>query len=167
MEIQEVVQAPVEIKDVDPQLSCQIKYENKYKKIFFLAVILLLGLSGFFVYQYLQKDPVIYEKEERSGACLDRKGTCSQLVTLHSSGRMILQGKQNLEKQVSNTQIVEFKDYVKNTGLLNKKCKEINDAAMDYFAVYHLKLFNKKKGNLLSILRIRYSFARSNNRCSK
>jgi ABC-type enterochelin transport system ATPase subunit len=58
---------------------------------------------------------------------------------------MILQGKQNLEKQVSNTQIVEFKDYVKNTGLLNKKCKEINDAAMDYFAVYHLKLFNQKK----------------------
>jgi hypothetical protein len=91
----------------------------------------------------IQNDEVIlFEKSEGWGPC-PPNSICHQSTKLYYSGKLVLAGEKELQKQLSQEIINDLIKKIKVTGVMDKDCS--SQMVLDYGATYKLNIDGQGK----------------------
>ena len=121
----------------------------------FLAPIIVLATvvgGGIIFYQnwyYPEKklkdnDLILFQKDESWGPCPPEFSACQQVTKLYYSGKLILEGEENGEKQLETETVEKVINKINSTDIINRDCSA-ELPLPDYLAIYNINLDGKNK----------------------
>lgn len=91
-----------------------------------------------------EPNTILFEKNEGWGPCGPSDvDVCTQSTKLYYSGRLVLEGARQLEKQLDARQVNAIISKIKETGIMIKECPTL--AVLDYSAAYKLVVDNQER----------------------
>lgn len=96
-------------------------------------------------HEELQKDQLIFEKDESWGECASNDPSeCHKNTKIYSSGKMIvIEGKKTKELRIDSSGINQIKSQIRNSDIFNKTCEP--KMIMDYWVDITISLDDKIK----------------------
>jgi len=107
--------------------------------IFAFFLVILVGSLNWI--QYGRYGEILFEKKESWEQCPSYK-ICNQSTRLYYSGKLILEGEKNIEKDINAETVKKIKDRIKLAGIMDRDCW-IEEPLADYSAVYNFNLDGK------------------------
>ena len=90
-----------------------------------------------------KNDTVLLEKRESWGPCPSIEYKCYQSTKLYYSGKLILEGSNDTEKQLDKNSFDRIINQIKASQIFDKDCYA--QEVLDYGATYKLNLDGRKK----------------------
>lgn len=113
-----------------------------------ILVIIIVSLAVFILQKQEDKiiiqngDTLLFEKDEVWGPC-PPDFICHQSTKLYYSGKLILEGATELQKQLEPKEINSLIEKIRLTNVMNKDCSA--PIVVDYAATYKLTVNNQEK----------------------
>jgi len=90
-----------------------------------------------------KNDLILFEENESWGPCPPDM-ICGQTTKFYESGKLVLKGEKNIEKQLDKETLEEIKSQIKSSGIMDKECSG-KFPLPDYSADYTLNFEGKIK----------------------
>ncbi|KKW00600.1 hypothetical protein A3H89_02100 [Candidatus Amesbacteria bacterium RIFCSPLOWO2_02_FULL_48_11] len=126
------------------------------KYLVIVTFLLAITVGGFVFYKSFQTKElssgnskpipfslVIFEKNEGWGPCPPGGGPCSQSTKLYGSGRLVFEGNENGEKNLSKNLVDQVIGQIKQSGIMDNSCEA--PIVLDYSAIYKVNLDGQEK----------------------
>ena len=107
-----------------------------------IAILIVIILVVLVTQRPIQGNTLLYEKSESWGPC-PPNGTCQQSTKLYYSGRLVVKGATELQKQLTQQEINDLIAKIKSTHIMRKECSA--PIVLDYSATYRLNVSGKQK----------------------
>ena len=116
----------------------------KQKLLIMFLTLFLLGCTKNTLQDnwFLKNDTILLEKNEWWGPC-PMESKCQQSIKLYYSGKFVMEGNENSQKQLRQDSMNEIIYQIKKTRIMEKNCKVVE--VLDYGATYKINIEDNMK----------------------